>query len=449
MKRIDEALDDENLIELMHSDPVGRNSDLADLAGIIGSIEGGYSLFLDSDWGTGKTTFVKQLAYLLRMSNQNLDTSDNASRLIEEGSELSVFKDLSSFLPVYYNAWGNDYWDDPLPSIAATVASGTDASFENETTVWEKVTAICDGVLSIMGMGGATAVREGFEGKDLLEHYKNRVELRGRITELIGLLLPETANTLLLIIDELDRCKPSFALKILEEMKSLFVDDRVIILYSVNTSQLAIAIEGYYGSGFDGRKYLSRFYDLSIPLRKVTKSDYLKLKGVAKTSNRFDIIAHEMVDAYSMSMRDINRYYALLDKARKVIGEGRRARNDEPTASLANVGVVPVVLAMKVARTDSYERLIRYGNVEELMNSFELCASAMKFLDQVCAMRLLGNIEQEPDEQSKEKARRTMLEALVHGIWLVDKESSPLIDSYRLVDDGWALEALPDLAKLM
>lgn len=73
----------------------------------------------------------------------------------------------------------------------------------------------------------------------------------------------------------------------------------------------------------------------------------------------------------------------------------------------------------------------------------------MKFLDQVCAMRLLGNIEQEPDEQSKEKARRTMLEALVHGIWLVDKESSPLIDSYRLVDDGWALEALPDLAKLM
>lgn len=350
---------------------------------------------------------------------------------------------------MYYNAWENDYWDDPLPSIAATVASGTDASFENETTVWEKVTAICDGVLSIMGMGGATAVREGFEGKDLLEHYKNRVELRGRITELIGLLLPETANTLLLIIDELDRCKPSFALKILEEMKSLFVDDRIIILYSVNTSQLAIAIEGYYGSGFDGRKYLSRFYDLSIPLRKVTKSDYLKLKGVAKTSNRFDIIAHEMVDAYSMSMRDINRYYALLDKARKVIGEGRRARNDEPTASLANVGVVPVVLAMKVARTDSYERLIRYGNVEELMNSFELCASAMKFLDQVCAMRLLGNIEQEPDEQSKEKARRTMLEALVHGIWLVDKESSPLIDSYRLVDDGWALEALPDLAKLM
>ena len=72
----------------------------------------------------------------------------------------------------------------------------------------------------------------------------------------------------------------------------------------------------------------------------------------------------------------------------------------------------------------------------------------MKFLDQTCATKLLHNTEQEPNEQSKEKARRTILEALVHGIWFVDKEGSPLIDSCRLVDDGWALEALPDLAKL-
>ena len=48
-----------------------------------------------------------------------------------------------------------------------------------------------------------------------------------------------------------------------------FSDDRVIVLYSVNFNQLARVVEGMYGQGFDGQRYFSRFYDLTIPLRKV------------------------------------------------------------------------------------------------------------------------------------------------------------------------------------
>lgn len=71
---------------------------------------------------------------------------------------------------------------------------------------------------------------------------------------------------MLLLVDELDRCRPEYAVRLLKEMKALFVRDRIVVVHSANLDQLAKVISGKYGEGFDGSRYLDRFFDLKVPL---------------------------------------------------------------------------------------------------------------------------------------------------------------------------------------
>ena len=54
MRRIDSAPTRDILVKLLHNDALGRNGDLAEFAGMLKSIEGGFSLFVDADWEAGR-----------------------------------------------------------------------------------------------------------------------------------------------------------------------------------------------------------------------------------------------------------------------------------------------------------------------------------------------------------------------------------------------------------
>lgn len=64
-----------------------------------------------------------------------------------------------------------------------------------------------------------------------------------------------------IVIDELDRCRPTYALKLLEEIKHLFDVPGLVFIMALHSDQLAHSVNGAYGSGFDGRAYLRRFID--------------------------------------------------------------------------------------------------------------------------------------------------------------------------------------------
>ena len=71
---------------------------------------------------------------------------------------------------------------------------------------------------------------------------------------------------LVVMIDELDRCRPSYAVELLETAKHLFAVDHIIFVLAVNRSELAHAIRALYGSGFDAEGYLGRFFDVDFVL---------------------------------------------------------------------------------------------------------------------------------------------------------------------------------------
>lgn len=449
MKKIDTEPNQKTLIKLLRDDPLGRNADLAEFAGILKTVEGEFSLFLDAEWGNGKTFFVKQFALLLEEANPFLGSHDGLHDLLESSNTLATFNELNGYLPIYYNAWENDHWDDPLPSIATAIAcqGDTDTSFSSDAETQEIITKALDAVLGLFGRSGVGALMEALSGKDLMEAYKERQTLRSAISNLVDAALPEKANTLLLIIDELDRCRPSFAMKVLEQLKNLFTSDRVVIVYSVNASQLARVVEGMYGQGFDGQRYLTRFYDLAVPLRKVGHEKYLATNGMRKTSNYFESIACDLVGSYAMTMRDMNRYLEELFKVRPKVTGNLDGFNKTQVRAFADVGLTPIMLAMKIAEPDSYRTVIQNLDAVPLYNAFVKCKEAMGFLD--VTLRSCDKTGKETTSDEDKKATRLeFLEALVYVIWCNDRDNPKLQHAHSIIGDSWGPNSLSHLATI-
>jgi hypothetical protein len=90
---------------------------------------------------------------------------------------------------------------------------------------------------------------------------------------------------IVIVIDELDRCRPSYAIKLLEEIKHLFDVPGVVFVFGMHGDQLARSIGAEYGSSFDGRAYLRRFigrrYRLREPKLQPLVAQLLKKTGLA------------------------------------------------------------------------------------------------------------------------------------------------------------------------
>ena len=71
-----------------------------------------------------------------------------------------------------------------------------------------------------------------------------------------------TASPMFVFVDELDRCRPDFAIALLEGLKHIFGIDGVCFVVSVNLSQLSESVKAVYGAGFEGYGYLERFFDM-------------------------------------------------------------------------------------------------------------------------------------------------------------------------------------------
>ena len=78
------------------------------------------------------------------------------------------------------------------------------------------------------------------------------------------------------IIDELDRCRPSYAVELLEAAKHLFSVDGILFVLGVNRSQLAHSVTALYGGGFDANGYLRRFVDLEFRLPEPGRAQFVE-----------------------------------------------------------------------------------------------------------------------------------------------------------------------------
>lgn len=229
------------------------------LTNIVNSYPYGFVLALNNKWGTGKTTFVKMWEQDLK--NNNYQT-------------------------VYFNAWENDFENNPLTALMGELKTLTTKSTEPEfKSILKKAStlskhigpivakAIADRYINTDGIKEAIiGVTEGLS--DMFENEVNEYQKKKKsISDFRKSLSEFVASTnkekpLIFIVDELDRCRPNYAVSILEQIKHFFSVSNIVFILSIDKIQLGNAIKGVYGSAdLDADEYLRRFIDIeySIP----------------------------------------------------------------------------------------------------------------------------------------------------------------------------------------
>jgi hypothetical protein len=95
-------------------------------------------------------------------------------------------------------------------------------------------------------------------------------EMKRSLNAVVDLLKDgEQVAPIVIIIDELDRCRPTYAIKLLEEIKHLFDVPGLVFVFGMHGDQLAHSVKAAYGQQFEATSYLSRFigrrYKLKTP----------------------------------------------------------------------------------------------------------------------------------------------------------------------------------------
>lgn len=79
------------------------------------------------------------------------------------------------------------------------------------------------------------------------------------------------------LVDELDRCRPTFAIELLEAIKHLFGVHGIVFITATNTKELQASIKAVYGGEFSANIYLRRFFDLEYTFSKPDVKDFSSL----------------------------------------------------------------------------------------------------------------------------------------------------------------------------
>ncbi|WP_323918559.1 KAP family P-loop NTPase fold protein [Aeromonas veronii] len=276
-----------------------------------------YVLNLNAEWGAGKTWFIKRW-----------------------------YMELKAHYPtVYIDAWQQDFSDDPLLTVISSIIEQLKDATGNKV-------AIPDGVksklLGLLKVGGKLVLKSAIkkagledgdfsmEGEDadklvdtLCSNHKERYEsiqylkqeIRQWVEGAVGLSEGELDYPAFILIDELDRCRPSYAVEMLETIKHIFDIPKVVFVLATDTEQLQHAIKVIYGEGFDAQTYLGRFFKRRFYLNKCP-SHFLIEEFVA---DRFELLCSKtfhcfsdasdfsktiakVVDAYHLSARETESF---------------------------------------------------------------------------------------------------------------------------------------------
>ncbi|WP_165420907.1 KAP family P-loop NTPase fold protein [Rhizobium ruizarguesonis] len=125
---------------------------------------------------------------------------------------------------------------------------------------------------------------------------------------------------LFILIDELDRCRPSYAVHLLERIKHLFEVDGVAFVFATNSQQLQHSIAGAYGQGFNGFAYLKRFFDRTYIFGPVSAKRRIEDLCVTIDNRKVRAPDDDMVEflasgctAYGLDLRAIEQVLEMIE----------------------------------------------------------------------------------------------------------------------------------------
>jgi len=304
-------------------DLLGRK-DLGDrLTGYLDRLREGAVLAIDAPWGEGKTWFGRNWA----------------KHLQEQGHKV-----------IFIDAFEQDYVEDPFLLITAEIIDVVESGKESKALL-KTASVVMQAILPVgtkaminlagrLALGsadlsedflkaaeaaqkGAADTTSKWVEKKLKDHVQEKKSLQSFQTELAKFAATQD-KPVVLFIDELDRCRPSFGVGLVERIKHFFDVPNLVFILLLNRDQLESAIRGVYGADTDATAYLGKFVNFFFRLPKRTsigliRNDHVK-QYVSHIIERYNFECDYhlfkqkmsvMATAFNLSLRDIERAIAL------------------------------------------------------------------------------------------------------------------------------------------
>ncbi|PIT07416.1 KAP family P-loop NTPase fold protein [Snodgrassella communis] len=310
------------------NDVLDRKANIKILTQFITSYEQSIVLCIDAGWGQGKTTFINMWQQYLK--NQDIPT-------------------------IYFNAWESDYTDDALIALIGEIGLSIQELVGEDKTTAEKIigriyklvanfTKAAAPTIANLGIKAASGglisadeISTAFGNlseslvKEQITQYEESRKTLGSFKEALSELARcyadgDAHKPLVIFIDELDRCRPNFAIEVLEKAKHLFNVDNIVFVLATDKTQLGHSIRAVYGQGLDVNGYLRRFIDFDYLLPSPVKSDYIvslaKQLGLDKYLNRNIFsnyplikILKDIISLYNLTLREQEAFCNILNIA--------------------------------------------------------------------------------------------------------------------------------------
>lgn len=344
-------------------------------------------LALDSNWGQGKSTFIKM------WKNHNLSLSEPLST-------------------IYFDAFENDYQQDAFLALASEVYDAL--VFEKESDKLEFKSKVAK-VFKAFGRSairiGSKVATGGMVDDTILDSAEEDISnlISGNVETYISNKLENTANDklaleefrafltraiqentsnkkMVFIIDELDRCRPDFSLEIIEKIKHLFSVQGLTFILVMNRSQLEESVKCRYGAGIEAQTYLQKFINVWLKLPENRSNDFGrsdKIKFIDYAIEKMECrLLHqnpdmkktiiELIEANNTSYREIERImtqFAILQNVQHTI------HSYEHSYQIAIAGLCfikvnePELYSGLINRKLNIDALVRRINIEPSINT--------------------------------------------------------------------------------
>ncbi len=288
------------------------------LSELIDKFETPFVVALDGPWGSGKSFFLKRW-----VGHHQVKAQDT--------------------VVVYLDAFALDYLDEPMVTLISEISARFEEKLPKSKEIWQKGKKIAAKLLpslvriaASVATGGALdlvtgSIRAGLEtataeidsaATKLWEREHSR---REAVTEFRKLLesLTKGVNDLpvkkiVVVIDELDRCRPDYALSMLEIIKHFFDVNNVHFILGINLAELENMARARYGQGLDAQNYIAKFvkFNVQMPAIAPNKNDLawehffdktaqaMGLRGKLLTEIKFQL---KMLRSEMITLRTIQR----------------------------------------------------------------------------------------------------------------------------------------------
>lgn len=360
---------DENILSTLVDDKFQRLRETLYFVLLLDSIQSNYSIALDGKWGSGKTFFVMHVKLIMNACNKFAELDDTTRQRVRILLDSVKFKKKETLIPqitIYYDAWSNDNSIDPLLSILYCIEQSTKEVFYGNYSADKG--KLLSAVFEVLTGRNVDKFFESIKDEASFEELETEIQLRKCVDEYITKILADKNQRMIVFIDELDRCKPSYAVLLLERIKHYFKDKNITFVFSTNLEQLQHTIKRYYGENIDASGYLERFFDISLQLPAVDKNIYCSLLNFDE-SNILDFLCKVIIKKFNFEYRETVKFYTMVNMAcgTKVNAQGNYIYTSTGRAfDFCLTYVAPVLIALKLKDESKYRDFIDGNNGEPL-----------------------------------------------------------------------------------